>query len=270
MGPLPAKDELGFLVEQFNRMGQELDAQRQRLVAVEKIAAWQEVARHLAHELKNPLTAMQLALSRISRSSDGELPPEVARERIGEATALLQDELHVLGRMTASFSEFARLPPPSLTPVDVRRVVTELCALYREQGARAEEIPQTAAMTLADEDQLHRALGNLLKNAVEASPNGAPVEVSVERGKGRILVRVRDHGPGVSTPIEGPALFRGLASTKPDGSGLGLPITHKIVTDHGGRLRLEPASGGGTVALVELPESQPDSPPASLAGAEES
>jgi signal transduction histidine kinase len=115
--------------------------------------------------------------------------------------------------------------------------------------------PAQPATVQADPDQLRRALGNLVKNAIEAQPAPARVEVSIEGGDAWVRVLVRDHGAGVAKSIEGPELMAGLRSGKRDGAerGLGLPIAHKIIHDHGGRLRLEPASPRGTLAVVELP-----------------
>jgi nitrogen fixation/metabolism regulation signal transduction histidine kinase len=249
----PPRDELQFLLGQFNRMGQELLAQRERLKAAEQIAAWQDVARALAHELKNPLTAMKLSLARLSRA-DARTPTDSTR--ITEAVALLQEEVELLMRMTQSFSTFARLPAPRFQDVALRPLLAEVCALYAGTSPVPVELePGPDAQLRADPDGLRRLFGNLVKNATEASPAGAPpVRVAVEALDGAgFRVTVRDGGPGVPAVLEGPALTRGLFSTKPEGSGLGLPIAQKIVHEHGGTLRLEPVPGGGTLARVDLP-----------------
>ncbi|WNG44555.1 HAMP domain-containing histidine kinase [Archangium minus] len=254
--PDPPRDELQFLLVQFNRMGRELSAQRERLKAAEQIAAWQDVARALAHELRNPLTAMKLALARLSRP---DAPPDATR--LGEAVALLQEEIELLMRMTRSFSDFARLPSPRFQPVALRPLLAEVCALYQGTASVAVELHPGPEPTLsADPDGLRRLFGNLVKNALEASPLGAaPVRLSVEALPSSVRVTVHDGGSGIAQVLEGPALTRGLFSTKPGGSGLGLPIAQKIAHEHGGALRLEPAPGGGTLARVELPLSPPPS-----------
>ena len=258
----PPRDELQFLLGQFNRMGQELSAQRERLKAAEQIAAWQDVARALAHELKNPLTAMKLSLARLSRA-DASTPADTTR--ITEAVALLQEEVELLMRMTQSFSTFARLPAPRFQDVALRPLLAEVCSLYAGTSPVPVELaPGPEAPLRADPDGLRRLFGNLVKNATEASPAGAPpVRVAVEPLEGAgFRVTVRDGGPGVPSVLEGPALTRGLFSTKPEGSGLGLPIAQKIVHEHGGTLRLEPVPGGGTLARVDLPLTPPVSAPA--------
>lgn len=262
----PPRDELQFLLARFNRMGQELLAQRERLKTAEQIAAWQDVARALAHELKNPLTAMKLSLARLSRT-DASAPPDPTR--IAEAVALLQEEVDLLMRMTQSFSTFARLPAPRFQPVALRPLLAEVCALYQGTSPVPVELAPAsggmddAALALrADPDGLRRLFGNLVKNATEASPPGAsPVRVAIEAPEAAaVRVTIRDGGPGVSSVLEGPALTRGLFSTKPGGSGLGLPISQKITHEHGGTLRLEPVPGGGTLATVVLPLEPPASP----------
>jgi two-component system, NtrC family, nitrogen regulation sensor histidine kinase NtrY len=254
--PEHPRDEFQFLFAGFNRMGQELLAQRERLKAAEQIAAWQDIARALAHELKNPLTAMKLSLARLSRS-DASSAPDPAR--ISEAVALLQEEVDLLMRMTQSFSAFARLPAPRFQPVALRPLLTEVCALYQGSSPVPVELAPGADLTLqADPDGLRRLFGNLVKNATEASPPGAPpVRISVEPQPSSLRVTIRDGGAGVPAVLEGPALTRGLFSTKPEGSGLGLPIAQKIAHEHGGSLRLEPAPGGGTLARVDLPLAPP-------------
>ncbi|MBZ4397580.1 PAS domain-containing sensor histidine kinase [Myxococcus sp. AS-1-15] len=249
----PPRDELQFLLGQFNRMGQELVAQRERAKSAEQIAAWQDVARALAHELKNPLTAMKLSLARLSRSD----PASAAdTTRISESVALLQEEVELLMRMTQSFSTFARLPAPHFQDVPLRPLLSEVCALYaRTSAVPVELVPGPEVSLRADPDGLRRLFGNLVKNATEASSeSAAPVRVCVEESStGGVRVTVTDGGSGVPGVLEGAALTRGLFSTKPEGSGLGLPISQKITHEHGGQLRLEPAPGGGTLASVELP-----------------
>ncbi|MFP2928543.1 sensor histidine kinase [Pyxidicoccus sp. 3LG] len=255
--PEHPRDELQFLLGQFNRMGQELLVQRERLKSAEQIAAWQDVARALAHELKNPLTAMKLSLARLSRT-DASMPTDTTR--ITEAVALLQEEVDLLMRMTQSFSTFARLPAPRFQDVALRPLLAEVCALYAGTSpVPVELVPGPEPSLRADPDGLRRLFGNLVKNATEASPAGAPpVRVALEPiPDGAVRVTVTDGGSGIPTVLEGPALTRGLFSTKPEGSGLGLPIAAKVVHEHGGTLRLEPAPGGGTLARVDLPLTPP-------------
>jgi two-component system nitrogen regulation sensor histidine kinase NtrY len=141
-------------------------------------------------------------------------------------------------------------------PLDLGALLEEVAGLYREQAPAGLAVHLGARPTVAgDADQLRRAFGNLVKNALEATRDDGPVEIILENpSPAAIRVVVRDAGVGIAAPIEGGALVAGLASSKAAGrSGLGLPITQKIVHDHGGRLRLQPRAPRGTEAIVELP-----------------
>jgi signal transduction histidine kinase len=251
-------DELQFLVRRFNAMSDELEQQRRRLQLTEKLAASQEVARALAHELKNPLTAMRLAAARMARAPTPELQ---------EPLALLQEEIDVLIRMTQSFSSFAALPPPQPRPLDLRQLLEEVCSLYRHDApVTLQLLPGAAVPAVGDPDQLRRAFSNLVKNALEASRAGdGPVSLRVSPEAAAVRVEIEDAGAGIGEALDGAALALGRRSGKPGGSGLGLPISQKIVHEHGGTLRLEPLPGRGTRAVVSLPLPAASSEPGAVA-----
>ncbi|HME92192.1 MAG TPA: ATP-binding protein [Myxococcaceae bacterium] len=246
-------DELQILIHQFNRMGSELRIQRERLQLSEKLAAWQQVARALAHELRNPLTAMKLSLGRLARWSQSGAIERRESEALRESIQLLDEEIDVLMRMTEAFSSFARLPPPSPRPVELRALLQEVCALYRHQSSVPIECTADGPVEVeADPDQLRRAFGNLVKNSIEASKAGdGSVLVAVLANDASAQVTVNDRGHGIPAPLHAPSIP--TLSTKSGGSGLGLTICQKILHDHGGSVRLEPRPGGGTQAIVELP-----------------
>jgi two-component system, NtrC family, nitrogen regulation sensor histidine kinase NtrY len=252
-------DELDYLAVELNRLGRQLVVQRERLAISESLAAWRDAARALAHDLGNPLTAMRMAIGRLAR-------PDRTEAALAESLALLQEEVDVLIRMSGSFAEFARLPEPRRDSIDLGELTEEVGALYRTQHPTLRVVVEGRPQVVGDGDQLRRALGNLVKNALEAQAQvpapdltGAvelPVELRLAPAEDRALARltVRDHGQGVGRVIEGGELVRGLRSSKAGGQrGLGLPIAHKVAHDHGGRLRLCPAEGGGTLALLDLP-----------------
>jgi nitrogen fixation/metabolism regulation signal transduction histidine kinase len=238
-------DELGLLVRQFNRMTSELEAQRSRLQLTEELAAWQSVARGLAHELKNPLTAMRLAIARVAR---------LGSQPAAESAQLLAEQIDVLLRMTESFSQFAKLPAPIKVELDLADLLRETSSLYSGGAPVAIECSLDPLRLDGDPDQLRRAFGNLIKNALEASrPGDGPVEVTARAEGRKARVLVRDRGAGIPARLDGAQLLRSLGTTKPQGSGLGLPIAQKIVHEHGGTLLLEPREGRGAQAVVELP-----------------
>ena len=241
------EDELRLLVRQFNRMTAELQAQRERLQLTEELAAWQNVARGLAHELKNPLTAMRMAVARVARLGS---PPAA------ESAQLLGEQIDVLLRMTESFSQFAKLPAPRKVPVDLAELLQETSTLYSGAAPVPVECVADPLRLDGDPDQLRRAFGNLIKNALEAShPGDGPVEIEARAHAGKARVLVRDRGTGIPARLDGAQLLRSLGTSKPQGSGLGLPIAQKIVHEHGGTLVLEPREGRGAQAVVELPLS---------------
>ncbi|MCA1826438.1 MAG: ATP-binding protein [Myxococcales bacterium] len=240
-----AEDELKLLVRQFNRMTAELEAQRKRLQLTEELAAWQAVARGLAHELKNPLTAMRMAIARVARLGS---PPAA------ESAQLLGEQIDVLLRMTDSFSQFAKLPAPLKKSIDLAELLKETSTLYSASSPVPVECVTDPLRLDGDPDQLRRVFGNLIKNALEASkPGDGPVEVEARAEAGKARVLVRDRGGGIPARLDGAQLLRSLGTTKPQGSGLGLPIAQKIVHEHGGTLVLEPREGRGAQAIVELP-----------------
>jgi len=239
------EDELRLLVRQFNRMTAELQAQRARLQLTEELAAWQTVARGLAHELKNPLTAMRMAVARVAR---------LGTPAATDSAQLLGEQIEVLLRMTDSFSQFAKLPAPRKVPVDLAELLRETSTLYSGAAPVPVECVTDALALEGDPDQLRRAFGNLIKNAVEASrPGDGPVQIEARHHAGKARVLVRDRGAGIPARLDGAQLLRSLGTTKPQGSGLGLPIAQKIVHEHGGTLVLEPREGRGAQAVVELP-----------------
>ena len=189
-------DELDYLAVELNRMGRELALQRERLRVSEALAAWRDTARTLAHDLKNPLTAMRMAIGRLVR-------PGRTGQAVEESVSLLQEELDVLIRMSQSFSEFARLPEPQPRPGRPGARWSRRwppCTAPRAPSGGLQVVTHVHPVVLADADQLRRALGNLLKNAIEASAGAAGGRSrSTSRrptATSRVAIAVRDRGAG--------------------------------------------------------------------------
>jgi len=196
---------------------------------------------------KNPLTAMRMAVARVARL--GSAPAT-------ESAQLLGEEIDVLLRLTESFSQFAKLPAPQKISVDLAELLRETSTLYSGGSPVPVECVTDPLRLDGDPDQLRRAFGNLIKNALEASrPGDGAVEIEAREHAGMARVQVRDRGAGIPARLDGAQLLRSLGTTKPQGSGLGLPIAQKIVHEHGGTLVLEPREGRGAQAIVELPLS---------------
>ncbi len=250
-----ARDEIAFLIHSFNQMTQDLAVSRDRLKQAERLAAWRDVARQISHEIKNPLTPMQLSLYRLRQI----LPPAWSKEHdVKEAFRMLDEEIASLRRLADEFSQFARLPEPDKRLENLGDIARHSISLFqaehphiRIQGHLDASLPPLAV----DREQIRRALHNLLKNALEASRSNGTIEVRVERAGEEpfaAVIKVKDHGMGMTEEILAQALQPHF-TTKRQGSGLGLCIVHKIITDHGGTLQLESTVQRGTTVTIKLP-----------------
>jgi len=249
-------DEIGRVAAAFNFMMQDLRTSKERLVIAERIAAWQDIARRLAHEVKNPLTPIQMAMDTLRKTWKKQHPS--FGEILEESTATVMEEADRLKHIVSEFSAFARMPKPELQRLDLNELVRSALALY--QGAApidirlAEPLPEIDA----DKNQLNQVVLNLVENARDAigqRPDGR-IAVATRRGEAgdRALLIVEDNGPGISPDLKD-KLFTPYFTTKHEkgGTGLGLAIVHRIVSDHGGRITVGDAAGGGARFAIELP-----------------
>ena len=221
------------------------------LVQAQKLAAWNEAARRIAHEIKNPLTPIQLSAERIARkfrNGDPDMPTAVE-----EGTKTIVSEVGHLKRMVDEFARFARMPAVHLRHAQLAEILQQAAGLYREvkPGVTVRVAVDTDIELLVDPEQIRRAVGNLLKNAVEATECGE-VLVSARRAPHRVVIEVADPGRGVPD-ADKEKLFLPYFSTKGRGTGLGLAIVHRIVNDHDGRISVHDNYPKGTRFEIELP-----------------
>jgi two-component system, NtrC family, nitrogen regulation sensor histidine kinase NtrY len=223
------------------------------LIKAQQLAAWNEAARRIAHEIKNPLTPIRLAAERLLRKHrQGD--PGLA-DTIEEAVEIIVREVVAMQGMVDEFSRYARMPRPRPAPVDLPKLVGETLHLYRnlKPGVDVEgEVDPALSVVSIDGEQVKRALINLLDNAVEATEAPGRVTVSAHPSNGHLEIQVADTGRGIP-PESKEKLFLPYYSTKGRGTGLGLAIVHRIVTDHQGSIRVEDNVPQGTVFTVELP-----------------
>jgi nitrogen fixation/metabolism regulation signal transduction histidine kinase len=255
------RDEIGELAIAFNAMNAELRSSRTRLLQAERVAAWREMARRLAHELKNPLFPIQLSVETLRRAHEqaASSPSAGATARLAalvrDSTDTILEELRALRKIIDEFSQFARMPRPRPEPVDLRAVVDQVLALYQARTAaldvRLEHAPELPLVP-ADRDLLGRALGNLVANAVEAMPEGGTLRVATSVLADAVALEVSDTGPGL-TDEQRTRLFTPYFTTKKGGTGLGLAIVQGIVSDHGGRIEVASEAGRGTTFTLLLP-----------------
>ena len=250
-------DEVGELAQSFNHMIRQLSEQRERLVQSERVAAWRELARRLAHELKNPLFPLQLTVENLTRAR--ELPTAEFDEIFRESTATLTAEITNLKSVIARFSDFSKMPQPRLQEIDVRDVLRKISALYEPALVQHQppiafqcRIGNDSLMISADPDLLHRALSNLVLNAMDAMPTGGTLSIAAERKGESVELRISDTGSGM-TAEECQRLFTPYYTTKQHGTGLGLAIVQSVVSDHHGTIRVESRPGSGATFVVELP-----------------
>ena len=238
----------------FNRMTHELVEQRDRLVQAERVAAWRELARRLAHELKNPLFPLQITVENMQRAR--EKYPEQFDEVFREGTSTLLAELANLKQIIGRFSDFAKMPAPEMQPVNLNDLVAETMRLFEAQLAKAGirasvQLDPGLRPIQVDGEQMTRVLRNLLLNAVDAMPNGGTLTVRTVALAAGARLEVSDTGQGL-TPEECERLFTPYYTTKTHGTGLGLAIVQSVVSDHKGRISVVSEKGKGTTFRIDL------------------
>jgi len=225
------------------------------LIRTQKVAAWREVARRLAHEIKNPLTPIQLSAERMRRHLSG--APEPTRALVEECTGTIVEEVESLKALVDEFSQFARMPAPRAVSTDLHELLTDVLGLYHGIFPDV-EIRRCFAASLPkvsiDPEQIRRVLINLIDNAIEAMEQRGTIEIETQHEPSNNFVKVivADDGPGIPAS-ERDKLFLPYYSTKRRGSGLGLAIVRRIVAEHGGSIDLTDNTPRGTRFAVELP-----------------
>ena len=255
-------DEIGELATAFNNMTRELIEQRERLVQSERVAAWRELARRLAHELKNPLFPLQITVENLLRAR--EQNPAQFEEVFQESTSTLLAEISNLKGIIGRFSDFAKMPRPELRGIAVNDLARDVVKLFQAQLTAPGRPEIKAALQLddalpaiqADPDLLHRALSNLVLNALDAMPTGGTLTVRTSQHDGLVRLEVGDTGSGL-TPEECERLFTPYYTTKQHGTGLGLAIVQSVVSDHGGRISVRSQPQQGTTFCIDLPQRPP-------------
>jgi nitrogen fixation/metabolism regulation signal transduction histidine kinase len=267
--PITGSDELTELAAGFNRMLEEISQTRARLEFMQKVGAWQEMAQRLAHEIKNPLTPIQLAVQECHRKYPGD--DRKFRELLDATLEIVEEEVGTLRRLVSNFSNFARLPHAELRDGSLRDFVKECAgqlAHLEDEGGSVDQdaastnvtiewsVPDAPLPVAIDKQMLRRVIVNLVRNAVQAirgaRGEGGHVCVSAAaEGMGAVLF-IDDDGPGVSGDVAA-RVFEPYYTTKAEGTGLGLAIVKKIIVEHGGAIDVAKSSLGGARFSVHLP-----------------
>lgn len=259
VSPHHASGEVAELAEAFNRMTSQLREQRERLLQSERVAAWRELARRLAHELKNPLFPLQLTVENLVKARA--MAPGEFDEIFHESTTTLMAEIQNLKTIIQRFSDFSKMPQPQLQAVRINDLVERVAVLH-EPALKDRPHPVEMRLHLdanlpviaVDPDLLHRALSNLVLNALDAMPDGGSITINTSVRDDNVRIAVADTGTGL-TPEECERLFTPYYTTKQHGTGLGLAIVQSVIADHGGTIGVESEPGRGTTFIIDLPRT---------------
>jgi two-component system nitrogen regulation sensor histidine kinase NtrY len=254
-------DEIGQLGTAFNDMTRTLAVQKERLVQTERVAAWRELARRLAHELRNPLFPMQITVENMQRAK--QLDARQFLEVFNESTATLKTELANLNTIVGRFSDFSKMPTPQFAKVNVNDALRAAVRLFEAQFNAVGKPTITTEFFLteplpeidADADLLHKAFQNLVLNALDAMPAGGTLTLRTLEHNRSVRIEVSDTGKGLA-PEECSRLFTPYYTTKQQGTGLGLAIVQAVVSDHHGTISLTSDEGRGTSFKIDLPQRQ--------------
>ena len=268
--PVYGDDEVGELTRAFNQMVRDMRGSRDRIEYLQRIGAWQEFARRLAHEIKNPLTPIQLAVQEVHERYQGD--DAKYRRTLEDARSIVEEEVATLRRLVSEFSSFAKLPEAQLEDADLSDFVLDagrsLAAVAEESQAEDDVRVAITTETLGtplpvriDAMMLKRCVDNLVRNAVQALRAAPPeaggrVVIAARREGAQAVIEVRDDGPGVPA-ADRARIFDPYFTTKTDGTGLGLAIVKKVVLEHDGEIVCESAPGGGAAFRIRLPLRSP-------------
>lgn len=263
--PVSGGPELEQAARAFNATLDDLKILRERLRATERIAARREVARQIAHEIKNPLSPIRTSIETLRKLKERKHPE--FDNYFEESTTTVLSEVRRISNLVSSFSEYARLPSPVPSKIDLAALTRKMVGFHQDLGANIEFFDEGIPEVMADPDQIAQVITNLLKNAIEAtitlenprielSLQLAPELTELASGRRSVELSVSDNGPGVmASAID--RLFEPYATTKEDGTGLGLPISQRIAVEHGGDLTYTTRPEGGARFILHLPTSGP-------------
>ncbi len=247
-------DEIGQLVEQYNKMVHQLEQSAEALARSEREGAWREMARQVAHEIKNPLTPMKLSIQYLQRAVNNNQPN--VKELTGTVANTLVEQIDHLSKIAADFSQFANIGNKNIEVFDAQTVLAGLLSLYRA-NPKVEIIWRKVrgqVMMEADKTHMNRLFTNLLTNAIDACSNKerCVINIDEQKGDGVILFKIKDNGEGIPDEVKS-KIFTPNFTTKTSGTGLGLAMCKSIVEQAGGTIRFETERGVGTTFFVTLP-----------------
>jgi nitrogen fixation/metabolism regulation signal transduction histidine kinase len=248
-------DEVGKLVEEYNRKIDELAKSAEMLAQSERESAWREMARQIAHEIKNPLTPMKLSVQYLQKSWEEKSPDW--EQRISRFTSTMIEQIESLSFIASEFSDFARMPDPKKEKLELNKIIRDAIDLYKNTGniSISLESDTPEAHLIADRKQLFRVFTNLLNNSVEAIGDlkEGRVRINIKTQNNRHIVTITDNGSGIPDDQAG-KIFQPNFTTKSGGMGLGLAIVKNIIMASGGEITFRSEPTLGTVFTLSFPD----------------
>lgn len=245
--------EIGELVRSFNSMVGDLATYQGKLVRAERVAAWQEIARRIAHEIMNPLSPIQVSIETL-RKAYSKQHPEFA-EIFEESTQAILEEVAALKRIVSEFSEFARLPKPTLAMQEINPILDNVINLYRNAESLVDFVfrpGQDLPLVSVDKELMARVLSNILTNAIYAVGESGKVRIETGLRQDKVVIEIADDGIGMSPQVLA-KVFTPYFTSRQNGTGLGLAIAQRIVADHDGSIEINSQQNEGTQVLLYLP-----------------
>jgi two-component system, NtrC family, nitrogen regulation sensor histidine kinase NtrY len=241
------------LIESFNKMAEDLKENRRKRFEAEQVAAWREIARRLAHEIKNPLTPIQLTVQQLRDKYPG--GDEKYQKLVTDCTEIVTEEVENLRKLVQEFADFARMPALLLAPRNLNTLIEDVVRLYPDAQIHRHLHPDLPTLPI-DAEQIRRVLINLIENGIDAAGPGAQITILTQFLEGDVCLVIRDNGPGVPQ-AQWQSIFQPYISSKDSGMGLGLAVVRSIIEDHRGHISVCDAPGGGAQFDICLPIPDP-------------
>jgi nitrogen fixation/metabolism regulation signal transduction histidine kinase len=245
-----ANDEIGDLVKEYNKKLNELEIAAKKIVQSEKESAWREMAKQVAHEIKNPLTPMKLSLQHLQRTFNPEDPK--SGEKLQKVSASLIEQIDTLTNIANAFSNFARLPKANMAELDLGNLITSVAHLFDAESKIHLEI-DSDYIVQADKDLITRVFNNLITNSIQASYETSKPEIviHVKKDAASIIVSIKDNGHGISEEQQ-TKIFEPYFTTKSTGTGLGLAMVKRILENHNATIQIKESSSKGTTMEIQF------------------
>jgi signal transduction histidine kinase len=247
-----SRDEIGILARSFNDMVFKLQKSREELSKHERESAWKEMAKQVAHEIRNPLTPIKLSIQHVRQAFKDKAPNR--EEILQRVTQTVIDQIEVLSRIASEFSSFAKMPESKFERLNIDDLLKETIDLFREvQGVRfIHTLASPTVMIVVDRDQLRGVFINIIRNAIQAIQKAGTITAETSLEKHICIIKISDTGPGIPEEIR-TRIFEPNFSTKTEGMGLGLAIARRVIEDHGGTISCSSERGKGTTFEIRLP-----------------